>query len=307
MPSLLPELVRFWNRSFVERRNFFPVTGHLLRERVIEKETFDPRGFIVAREGRKIAGIVHVGIRREAACRLLDPKWSGGTQGYVAFLFVDPARRRQGIGTELWRRGLDRLRGTRQVVVDGRCLNPFYGNSEGPFTPFWGTPEGVSVDWEDSGTQKFLARKGFVPRFRAFHLAMDLAGGLPRLPPSSQFRTVVNSYPELGRPFKERRAVATGIDYEVVTAVRAGRTVAIFSFYPLSEVRQGLFAVYEASVVEKLRGRALGRRLLDAGLERMRSRGASQVEVLTVPELSPVTHKRYLAACFRKVASWAIY
>ena len=37
--SLLPSLVRFWNRSFASRRNFIPVTDGSLRDRVVGKET----------------------------------------------------------------------------------------------------------------------------------------------------------------------------------------------------------------------------------------------------------------------------
>jgi GNAT superfamily N-acetyltransferase len=311
--SLLPEVVRFWNRAFASRRNFVPVTERTFRERVVGKETafekFDPSRFIVAREGSEIAGFIHVGVRPEPLCRLLDPEWRSGTQGYVAFLFVEPGRRNRGLGTELWHRGLERLKGTRQVVLDGQCFNPYYGNSEGPFTPLWGTPEGVSVDWNDSATKKFLARKGFAPRFKGVQLSLDLSTAV--LDPSKgrgyEFRTLSDVYPEIGRSIRERRGILPGLTFEAVTAVQRGKVVGIVSYYPMGEVRAGLFGIYEAVVVESLRGRALGKRLLQAAVRRMKDQGASQCEVLTLPELSPAAHKLYLEAGFQPVQSWAIY
>ncbi len=318
-PSLLPAMVRFWNRSFGTRRNFVPVTERLFRERIVEKETafekFDPSGLLVAREGSEITGFVHVGVRPEPLCRVLDPEWRSGPQGYVAFLYVDPACRRKGLGTELWHRGLARLKETRQVVLDGQCFNPFYGNSEGPFTPLWGSPEGVGVDWNDSATKKFLARKGFAPRFKGVQLALDLAASTASAPAAEkaaarqgyQIRTVTDFYPEIGRALSERRAILPGLSFEVVMALRRGRVLGLISYYPMSEARQGLYGVYEAVVVESLRGRALGKRLLEAAAGRMKERGASHCEVLTLPELSPSAHKLYLALGFQSVQNWAIY
>jgi len=318
-PSLLSATVEFWNRSFASRRNFFPMTPALFRSRVAGRaggpERFEPGRFIVAREGPEIVGFIHVGERPEALCRLLDPQWRGGTQGYVAFLFVDPARRRKGLGTELWHRGLERLKASRQVVLDGQCFNPFYGNSEGPFTPFWGTPEGVSIDWGDSATKKFLARKGFAPRFKGVQLALDLLG--PGEPAEAAGRALARqgmrlevfrrAYPELGKPVSARRPMPAGLDFEVVAAVRRGRVAGMIAYYPMSEVRPGLFGIYEAVVLPEWRGKALGRRLLGAARARMKSLGGASCEVLTLPELSPSAHRLYAKEGFIPVQNWAIY
>ncbi len=319
-PGLLPEVVRFWNRAFAAKRNYFPVTEELFLGRVVNKRTaveeFDPPGFVVARDGREIVGFIHVGTRTEALVRSLDAEWPGGTQGYVAFLYVDPVRRKKGIGSELWHRGLEHLRGTRQVVLDGQCWNPFYGNSEGPFTPFWGTPEGVSVEWDSSETKKFFARKGFAPRFKGVQMASDLSrapgpeiGPIERLLARGgfQLRLLQQEYPELGRAAKARRTLPPGLEFDCTVALREGRTVGVIASFPLKEVRAGLHAIYEANVVEEYRGRALGKNLLAAALARMRSRGASSCEVLTIPEISPVAHKLYQAAGFDQAASWAVY
>jgi GNAT superfamily N-acetyltransferase len=295
------------------------VTERVFRDRVTGKETafekFDPSGFIVARDGREIAGFIHVGARPEQLCRVLDPDWRSGAQGYVAFLYVEPERRRKGLGTDLWHRGLERLRGTRQVVLDGQCFNPFYGNSEGPFTPLWGTPEGVGVDWNDSATKKFLARKGFAPRFKGVQLGLDLAQATASAETAAkalarqghELRTISDFYPEIGHGLKERRSILPGLTYEVVAAIHRGKVVGLISYYPMTEVRPGLYGIYEAVVVESLRGRALGKRLLEGAVGRMKERGAAQCEVLTLPELSPSAHKLYMGAGFLPVQNWAIY
>jgi len=317
--SLLPSIVRFWNRSFSARRNFVPVTERLFAERVSTRrgsfERFDPSGFIVAREQGEIAGFIHVAERPERVCRALDPEWRGGRQGYVAFLYVDPGRRRKGLGTELWHRGLERLKRTRQVVLDGQCFNPFYGNSEGPVTPLWGTPEGIGVDWNDSATKKFLARKGFAPRFKGVQLEIDL--GRAPAPSDDPARALARQgialevfrevYPRVGRNRREQRPLPPGLEYEVVAAIHRGRVLGLISFYPMREARPGLVGIYEAVVVESQRGKALGRRLLQGAVDRMRAGGAASCEVLTLPELSPSATRLYLQAGFQPAQNWAIY
>jgi ribosomal protein S18 acetylase RimI-like enzyme len=313
-PKLLPAVVRFWNRCFAAKRHYYPMTEKLFRERVTKAEAFDPRSFVVAREGEEVVGLLHSAVRNEDACRALDADWPGGVQGYVAFLYVEPSYRRKGIGDALWHRAIERLKATRQVTLDGQCLNPFYGNSEGPFTPFWGTPEGVSVEWDDSPTKKWLARKGFAPRFKGVQLGIDVGPGpgaeevrkaLARL--RTELRALQGQIPELGRPATARRAIRPGLDFECVQAVRGGRTAGVISVYPLREVRSDLWAIYEASVVEEQRGKALGRRLLEAALDRIRARGGTRCEVLTLPDLSPGTFKLYTAAGFTPACRWAIY
>lgn len=313
-PKLLPAVVRFWNRAFAAKRNFVPMTEKLFLERVVKADGFDARTFFAALEGGEIVGLLHAATRGEEACRALDENWPGGSQGLIALLFVEPAWRRKGIGDALWHRAIERLRGNRQVTLDGQCLSPFYGNSEGPFTPLWGTPEGISVDWDDGPAKKWLARKGFAPRFKGVQLQLAIGEG-----PSEEavrkalhrrrtdLRVLQGQMPELGRPSTARRAIRPGLDFECAQAIRGGRTVGSIAAYPLTEVAPELWAIYEAAVVEEQRGKALGRHLLDAVLARIRARGGTRCEVLTLPELSPGAYKLYTAAGFVPAAKWAIY
>ncbi len=201
------------------------------------------------------------------------------------------------------------------MVLDGQCQNSWYGNSSGPRTPFWGTPEGVCVDWNDSATKKFLARKGFAPRIKGAQMVLDL-GSVPGTWEDAEkalsrlgFTALVlqDEYPELGKPLKARRALPDGLKFGVVAALRRGRVAGLVSYFPLPEVRPGLYGLYDAAVLPPYRGKALGRRLLEAALRRLRDRGGASVEVLTLPELWTSAHKLYQAEGFQWVQSWAVY
>jgi GNAT superfamily N-acetyltransferase len=164
-PADLPALVRAWNGWFGERRRFRPLTAELLRSKVLRHPDFDPRGLLLAREGRRLAGFVHAGRRKG--------------QGFIAFVWVDPSCRRRDLGTLLWHRALEFARTAGQVLFLNPWENPFYGNPPGE-PPLWGTPFGPALDWSDSATLKFLARKGYAPQSRAALLARDLAAAVPR-------------------------------------------------------------------------------------------------------------------------------
>jgi ribosomal protein S18 acetylase RimI-like enzyme len=277
-PSLGAALARLWNRSFGGRRHFVPLTPRLFRDRIEARREFDPEDLIVAREGRELAGFVHVGRRSEGACRRACPDWPGGVQGFVAFLVVDPERRRRGLGTELWHRGIERLRGTRQVVLPAPEENFFYGAPAG-LPPLWGTPWGVAVPWEDAGTRKFLAGKGYGPRSRALQVALSVeSGGAP-----------VERFPSAGKV----RRLASG-----------GTSLAYYGWGP-----EPLFGILGFQGVDwKARRSAwVARSLLRAALDRAAREGVRACEALVEPELRPREHALYVEAGFRPVAAWAIY
>jgi ribosomal protein S18 acetylase RimI-like enzyme len=309
----LPALVRFWNRTFADRRNFFPLTEALFRERVLGKETaverFEPATFLVAREGGEIVGVLHGGVRPEKLCRTLHPDWPGGEQAYVALFEVERDHRRKGVGSELWRRFHDVAGEGKQLVLDGQCINPFYGNSEGPFTPFWGTPEGISVSWEDSATKKFLARKGFAPRFKAVQMELDIRGakyeGL--VPPDFELKIVDDYYPELGITYGVSERYTGGGDFACAVVLSHGKTVAVLSWFSLKQIDPRRYAIYEAIVSEEYQGMGLGRALLAAAIGWFKKQKASTCDVLTLPEISRPAFELYSGAGFQPCANWAIY
>jgi len=152
----LSALVRFWNEEFAHFPRFIPITGAFRAG----------DGLIVAVEGAEIAGLMHVGVSSEDQCRARVPGWPGGTQGYVALFAVAKARRRRGLGTELWHSGKGALAGTKQVVIGGDGRNPWYAKP-----PAFGAPWGPAVPWSDHETRKFLAMRGYGPRAKAVEFA----------------------------------------------------------------------------------------------------------------------------------------
>ncbi|MHC4605991.1 MAG: GNAT family N-acetyltransferase [Planctomycetota bacterium] len=318
--DLLPQIVAFWNRVFADRRNFFPIDEKTFLERIVEKKTaveqFRPDGFLMAVRGDRVAGILHAGRNPEAVCRVLNPEWPGGEQGYVALVAVDKQDRRKGIGTELWRLGQEFFANAAQVVVDGQCLNPFYGNSEGPFTPLWGTPEGISVLWSDGETRGFFARRGYAPRYKGVHMQLDV-GSVAVQPVDRietdlrargmEVRSVVDAHPEPGKSLEDAGERAGGLLYEALTAVEGKRVAAVLTTYPMMELEPGRHAIYEAVVHEDYRERGLGRLMLELAIERMRAQASEKCDVLTIPDVSEAAYRLYESVGFKPVEEWAIY
>lgn len=323
-PPLLGAFVEFWNLTFADRRNFVPLTAEGFERRVVAKrnavEAFDPRSLILAVEPDAAAGAVprvlgaaHAGTWPEAFARVLDSAWGGGSMGYIAFLAVDPAHRRRGIGGELWGRAAASLRSCRRIVIDGQCMNPFYGNSEGPETCFWGTPEGISISWMDVSTQRFFRRRGHAPRYRGAHLqwivepAKDAARVQPP-PKGISILTLQGRYPEIGRPLSHVPTLFSQHPFTCFAAHDAvGRVVGILSLFPLVGLDAGRYAVYEWLVLPELRKTGLGRNLLAAAQDYLRQCGATACDALTLPAISGNALTLYLGAGFREVDAWAIY
>lgn len=318
-PTLLPAFVDFWNRAFADRRNFLPLTPEAFEARVVSKsnaiEAFDAQEVLLAVEGLppRVVGVVHAGIWPEAFVRALDPAWKGGTRGYIALIAVDPDFRRRGIGSELWSRAATCLRGCRDIVIDGQCLNPFYGNSDGPETPFWGTPEGISVGWLDRATRRFFERRGYAPRHRASHLQWTPAPRpgtvrIPSAPMDYQIRILEKRYPEPGKFLSDPPRYVPHHPFTCVAAVnRAGRVGGLISFFPLVGPAGKRYAIYEWQVVAEMRNTGMGEALMAAAQGRLRALGAVSCDALTLPDLSPAAFSLYNRAGFNEVDAWAIY
>jgi GNAT superfamily N-acetyltransferase len=106
----------------------------LLEFFTLAKPYFDPAGLIFAFDDHLPVGFVHAGFACDAAGTALDR-----SAGVVCALGVVPARRRQGIGSELLRRAEDYLRGrgAQQLLAGPQApANPFtfalYGGADSP-------------------------------------------------------------------------------------------------------------------------------------------------------------------------------
>jgi GNAT superfamily N-acetyltransferase len=252
-PAHLALFVRSWNRWFAGRPHFGPLTAARFRAKVLGRSDFDPAGLVLALEGRELAGFVHAGRR---------PR-----QGTVAFLWVDPGRRGRDVGTRLWHAGRERAREAGQVVVLNPWENPFYGSVPGE-RPLWGTPFGPAVEWGDSATLKFLARRGYAPAGRAVGLRLAIEAG------------------RSGRP--------RGI-------FRVGGAA-------FGAIGPGVFALSRPALgAPRELGKGAARRLLARALAAIGRRGGRACEVLAFPDPRPREYASYLEAGFAPVGSWAVF
>lgn len=127
-----PALVDLWNDCFTGRGAAYLRGNALLEHFVFAKPYFDPQGLIQAVAGTQTVGFVLAGLGPRPDRAALDPR-----AGVICLLAVAPAHRRQGIGTELLRRGEAylRQRGAVELCAGPMApLNPFtfgiYGGSE---------------------------------------------------------------------------------------------------------------------------------------------------------------------------------
>jgi GNAT superfamily N-acetyltransferase len=114
----------------------------------------------------------------------------------------------------------------------------------------------------------------------------------------------IRSKPVLGRA--PGRARKDGF-VETAAWMSRGRVRGFLTYFPMEDVRPGLWAVHEAAVADAERGGTLGARLLRAALGRLHHLEGKAVEVLTIPELSEHAHRVYLEAGFAPVDAWAVY
>lgn len=333
MPPEPPRLVPFdvsreaafvaaWNSTFRDRRNFWPLTPEVFRDRIAGVETaiecFEPADLILALRGDEVVGFCHVGVHSEGFCEACFAGWAGGTLGYVAAFGVVPSARGQGVGGTLWNEAMVRLQAARvaRIAVDGQCLNPFYGNSAGPRTPFFGTPEGIGIGWGDAGTRRFLANRGHEPRFKGVSLELPLAGrefgdveavqrGLHDR--GLELRAVPNAFPDPGTLLIEARTFDAPFDFEAVSCTRAGLVQGYLVHYPMTEVSAKRRGIFELQVLDTARGQGIGSAILGTSLSRMQADRFEVCEVFTIPELSPGALDLYLKTGFNVVTEWAVY
>lgn len=304
----------FWNRAFVGFHHAWPVTAETLRHRVLDRDTaierFDPAGLLLARSGDAVVGMLHAGRFSEPVCRALDPGWPGGERGFVALLVVLPEFRRRGIGAGLWRAAQSVWSGCRDVVVDSRGINPWYANSVGPETPFFGTPEGIGLPAQDEVTLRFLAKRGFRPTAQVVSVAGAPAPSATPAAASGPAPAVVvveRRLPELGAPL-DAALPAADAPPSLAVCITADGVVAGFAVvYEMFEAQPRLWGIWQLQIGDAWRGRGWGRALLSRALAELHSRGAVRCEAVTDPERSAAAYALYRQAGFEDVARWVLF
>ncbi len=186
-----PQLAALWQKSEPETGLCRGMNPSLMEDLVFSKRYFDHAGLIVAEQDGQICGFAHAGLglnkERTALCH---------ERGVISMLVVDPARRRQGIGKQLFQRAEQFLAAkgvtTIQLGEWGR-LSPFYTGLYGPSL----CPGILNT----SPAVEFCQAMGFKAQFETCVLELDL----------SRFRQPVDR-----KLLQVRRGVEVSYNYDPV-------------------------------------------------------------------------------------------
>src|SRR5206468_4966500 len=129
-----PGLVALWNQSVTGRGSYPLHSAGPLERHIFSRPYFDPAGFLIAEDDRRMVGFVHAGFGPRQDESALDR-----TRGVVCAIAVLPSHRRRRIGSELLQKAEQYLAACGTKVVQAgpaRPLNPFYfglyGGSDSP-------------------------------------------------------------------------------------------------------------------------------------------------------------------------------
>lgn len=312
----IPEIVSFWNETFSDRRNFFPIDAELFRNRITNVETnmekFEARNFLLAvdQEESKVHGFIHIGIHPEEFCRTwYGNEWEGGVQGYVGMIAVHPDSRENGVGTALWEHGMEKLDHCENIILDGQCINPYYGNSLGPFQPLWGTTEGISISPDQRATLSFFSRRGFKPRYAGLSLEVSVDDANLESHDQSEGRIQIleDEYPALDNPAELRLPYPDAEDYFVTQFIKEDQTAGLLSVYPMKHLDERKWGVYEFQVHESYQGEGYGKELLDRTIQELQDRNVRVCETFALKDLSEDAISLYKSRGFEKKSEWVIY
>ena len=282
LPTDLDALVAFWNQAFADRRNFAPLTAADYTRRVLESPVFDPAGLVLAwqvdaTDEPKLVGLAHA--FRPPPQTGLYAKW--GPHHYLALLYVAPSHRRQGIGARLLAAAENWLYYCPVYVASH--AQPCYGTVEGPRPPFFGSSERMGVSAHDTELLNFLAHHGYgVVDPGDVSLRLDLS---PRpAPPEPDLAGLHLQHIDAQHPFTGRdpdgRAELSlwrgngGDPYAgLVLVADSGVAQGHIAWYPMRQA--GSAGLVSFWVAPALRGRGLGRYLLDLALSEMSTPNAT--------------------------------
>ena len=118
----------------------------------------------------------------------------------------------------------------------------------------------------------------------------------------------VNDYlPEIGVPESGHSKFIFEQPFEAVVCILRGIVVGCIIYFRIAQVRKDKFVIYRTEVDDKNRGKGIGLNMLRIAVERMRDQGAKDVEVVTVPDLSPEALDFYKKVGFKEASYWAIF
>lgn len=309
------DVVRLWNQVFASFPNFQPLDRFAWKAR-IETPDFEPRYLRLAIVEDRVVGFAHGGLWGGEFLQLLMPEVSTPVVGFLAMIGVDPEYRRQGVArslvqdlrAELASAGADFLAGAElPFSADGRMFNPFYGNSQAPVAPLWGTTEGAAVPTSEVAALGFFDELGFSEVGEAVSMVRQLSDSPEEAAPAtSAYEIVVDQdyLPVLGD--RTGRTFGTPNSSRTWVAVDDMCQRAALIAYPLS-VPRGSWGIFSLEVEQEARGQGIASLLLDRLCADLAQEGAASVETLTVPAESPDAHHLYEKFGFVPTQRWKIF
>ncbi|ADD42433.1 GNAT family N-acetyltransferase [Stackebrandtia nassauensis] len=282
-------LVDAWTRSAPGD----PITTDRFRRLVLLDANFDPEGLRLAWDGDRVIGAAYA-VRRRVA--MVGDDLEPG-RGWIPFYFVDPDRRRHGVGKRLLTEAMDWLRSCGRTEVDFSSYTPNY------ILP------GLDAD-RYPAAKSLMDSLGFRTLYQAS--AMTLPIGEHLVPDKvrarvTELRTQGYSFSspspdelvplielandhfnaDWGRVIRETAAAGLPPDRILVARDPGGEIIGwgMCTAYEGIVDRFGPFGV-----VDRLRGLGLGEALLHLCLERMRALGGQNAWFLWTGEQTPAGH-----------------
>ncbi len=166
----LPALLRLWNGSVEAGEVVYrPLTEDYYRKKFEGDPNHDPQFILVAEDGGEVIGYIH-GLAKKV---FLPKETNESTPGFVTVLFVDEARRRQGVGAALLAELTARFQaaGKKTIAVSGG--NPLNIDWMIPGTPGHDHNNAPGADMESQGYPFFLAQ-GFEEKHREVAMYLNL-------------------------------------------------------------------------------------------------------------------------------------
>lgn len=294
--ALIPGVIRFWNSEFSRRRNFVKLTPALFKERIVNCQgvvaSFNPAFYLLALSGTQVVGLIHGGIFYKAVSKALLNE--DNDIGFVGIVAVSKKVRRKGIGTALYnslRRRLESA-GAAKIMLDGQCLNPFYGNMERLVQPFFDTPEGISVSQADRATADFFKSIGFAPRYHA----VTMKGVI------SQLNIQPVELPE-GMSIN----IKAGDGYFIGSLINKGAEIGKLPVFAMNLSDRVTWGIHELQIDSNFQGRGYARTMLWAITDKVKKKNGKYLECVTVKELSPAAVSFYKDIGFKTEANWLVY
>ncbi|MFT4416246.1 GNAT family N-acetyltransferase [Fredinandcohnia humi] len=281
-------IVSLWNECLPKD----PLTQQRFRNLVLLDANFDPKGLRIATDEGQIIGCMYA-IRRLLPMIGIDLE---PENGWIPFFFVHPSYRKQGVGEQLMKAGIEFL------ASEGR-KNVFFAS----YAPNYILP-GIDEEAYPEG-YSFLVKQGFEKQYSPVAMDRSLVGFAPsvdvlelkaqREQEGYTFSTATDKdlyeviqfanavfNPDWGRAIRE--GVLQGLSLHRILIAREGETLVGFCIYGGYEGIPDRFGPF--GVDPSQQGKGLGKILLQECLRNMRAEGLHGAWFLWTGEKSTAGH-----------------